>query len=136
MPIMGQPMPMMSMPTMQGKCRLETCYVVLCLSEAPVPCTHAHVLTSTLLPAAPSSMPAGFQAAPTTSMPMGMPMPFMGMPMGMGMPTNPPEELPGDKLTPQECATYGVPFGAVWGAVQSSEEPAMEAEDDVRGTQV
>ena len=88
----------------------------------------------------PLTMPAGFTAAPTT-----MAAPMMGMPMMMGapmmggfpgqMPTNPPEELPGDKLTPQECASYGVPFGAVWGAVQSA-EPAMEAEDDVRGTQV
>jgi hypothetical protein len=50
-------------------------------------------------------------------------------------PTNPPPELPGDKLSPQECMQYGVPFGAVWGAVRS-EEPGMEAEDDVRGTQV
>jgi len=58
--------------------------------------------------------------------------------MGMGMqmqPTNLPDELPGDKLSPMECMQYGVPAGAVWGAVQS-QEPAMEAEDDVRGTQV
>ena len=59
----------------------------------------------------------------------------MGMPGMRGpMPTNPPPELPGDKLSPMECMQYGVPMGAVWGRVGG--EQAMEAEDDVRGTQV
>ena len=58
-----------------------------------------------------------------------------GMPGMRGpMPTNPPPELPGDKLSPMECMQYGVPMGAVWGRVGG--EQAMEAEDDVRGTQV
>ena len=75
-------------------------------------------------------------------MPMGMPMMGAPMPMPMGMPgmrmppmpTNPPPELPGDKLSPMECMQYGVPMGAVWGRVGG--EQTMEAEDDVRGTQV
>merc|ERR1712216_231546 len=75
-------------------------------------------------------------ASPFTGMPMssGMPVsapvsygapimgaPIMGAPIMGGIPisttapTNAPEELPGDKLTPQECAQYGVPYGAVWG---------------------
>ena len=60
---------------------------------------------------APMGMPMGAMGAP-----MGAPM--MGMPMGMssmgGMqgpqPTNPPPELPGDKLTAMECMQYGVLF--------------------------
>mmetsp|Transcript_40663 Transcript_40663/g.92789 ORF Transcript_40663/g.92789 Transcript_40663/m.92789 type:complete len:117 (+) Transcript_40663:34-384(+) len=52
-------------------------------------------------------------------------------------PMNTPPELPGDKLTPQECAAYGVPQGAVWGRVVANEgEGDMTADDDVRGTQV
>ena len=78
-------------------------------------------------------MGAPMMGAPMMGAPMGMP---MGAPMGMGGPTNPPPELDGDKLSQMECMQYGVPFGAVWGAVTSSEEPTMEAEDDVRGTQV
>ena len=81
------------------------------------------------------------QSAPTGyPMPMmqGAPMMPMGMPMyagsAMGLPTNPPPELEGDKLTPAECMQYGVPYGAVWGAVTSPAE--ADTEDDVRGTQV
>lgn len=86
------------------------------------------------------------QSAPTGySYPMPMmaqqplvPMGTMGMPLyagsAMGLPTNPPPELEGDKLTPAECMQYGVPYGAVWGAVTSPAE--VDTEDDVRGTQV
>lgn len=37
------------------------------------------------------------------------------------MPPNPPPELPGAKLSADECAHYGVPFGAVWGRVVATE---------------
>jgi len=103
----------------------------------------------------PQGMPMGMpMSMPPTMMPQGMPMgmpmsmpptmmgsmmgaPMMGAPMGMASmhPSNGPEELPGDKLSPMECMQYGVPQGAVWGAVQSL-DPEMETEDDVRGTQV
>merc|ERR1719409_1308185 len=87
----------------------------------------------------------GFSGAPVMGAPISSGAPIMGAPiMGapiMGgipisttAPSNAPEELPGDKLTPQECAQYGVPYGAVWGAVTSSGE--LEPEDDVRGTRV
>jgi hypothetical protein len=50
-------------------------------------------------------------------------------------------DLPGDKLSKEECIQFGVPEGAVWGRVGGDPEPeyAPEAdlnEDDVRGTQV
>ena len=64
-------------------------------------------------------------------------MPFLGAPTMM--PTNPPPELEGVKLSPQECAIYGIPFGsgAVWGNVSApAPDPEAEVEDDVRGTQV
>ena len=48
-------------------------------------------------------------------------------------------ELPGQKLTPAECAQFGVPVGAVWGRPEGAEAPYPSEEvqeDDVRGTQV
>ncbi len=48
-------------------------------------------------------------------------------------------ELPGDKLTKEECIQFGVPEGAVWGRVGGDEPeyaPQDLNEDDVRGTQV
>jgi hypothetical protein len=67
------------------------------------------------------------------SMMPGM-MPMQGQ---QQMPMNQAPELPGDKLSAQECAAYGVPPGAVWGRVVANEEEAdMAADDDVRGTQV
>ena len=89
------------------------------------------------------SAPTGYpmpmmQGAPMMAQPPMMSMGTMSMPMyagsAMGLPTNPPPELEGDKLTPAECMQYGVPYGAVWGAVTSPAE--ADTEDDVRGTQV
>ncbi|EKX47492.1 hypothetical protein GUITHDRAFT_152127 [Guillardia theta CCMP2712] len=82
-----------------------------------------------------SQAPVASNVAPPAFLPsFGAPL-MPGAPLSMPGVINAPPELPGDKLTPQECAIYGVPIGAVWGAVRQPEQQ-QEAEDDVRGTQV
>eukprot|EP00960_Hanusia_phi_P028617 747516-Hanusia_phi.AAC.1 len=99
-----------------------------------VPMMQAAPATASVQNASGSQAPVASNVAPPTFLPsFGAPM-FPGAPMMPGV-INAPPELPGDKLTPQECAIYGVPVGAVWGAVRQPEQQ-QEAEDDVRGTQV
>lgn len=111
------------------------------MSGAPIMAGAPLISGAPFLPGAPVSQTSGSQApvasnvAPPAFLPsFGAPL-MPGAPLSMPGVINAPPELPGDKLTPQECAIYGVPIGAVWGAVRQPEQQ-QEAEDDVRGTQV
>jgi len=43
------------------------------------------------------------------------------MPLSVGRSTNSPPELPGGRLSAQECAQYSVPPGAVWGCAVATD---------------